>query len=147
MKIIFLTLQSATKIVKRSLYISIYNGLFALPKAEFIQYLFDEGGISELRYVRDMIFPPLKRRHNLPNAGALINRIHRNSEKDKLVKDIFTLYYFGKGNSKTLPKSLLKAPEVAQKSAQTDTESELNIATEKPSRKTVCNKMSVCRKP
>ena len=40
------------------------------------------------------------------------------------MKDIYTLYFFGEGNSKTLPKSLLKAPEVAQKSAQTDIESE-----------------------
>ena len=48
---IFLTIQSATKIVKL-----IYNDFFALPKAEFIQHLFDQGGISQLRYVRDMIF-------------------------------------------------------------------------------------------
>ena len=44
--------------------------------------------------------------------------------KDKLVKDIYTLYSFGEGNSKTLPKPLLKAPEVAQKSAQTGNEIE-----------------------
>ena len=52
---IFLTLQSATnsQIVGLKL---IYNDFFALPKAEFIQHLFDQGGISELRYVRDMIF-------------------------------------------------------------------------------------------
>ena len=49
---IFLTVQSATNIVKL-----MYNNLFALPKAEFIQHPFDEGGISELRYIRDMIFP------------------------------------------------------------------------------------------
>ena len=48
---IFLTLQSATKIVKL-----IYNDLFALPKTELLQHLFDQGGISELRYVRDRIF-------------------------------------------------------------------------------------------
>ena len=66
---IFLTLQSATKIVKL-----IYNDLFALPKAEFIQHLFDQGGISELKYVRDMIFSIVKRRQNIPNAGILINR-------------------------------------------------------------------------
>ena len=116
---IFLTLQNATKIVKL-----VYNDFFALPKAEFIQHLFDQGGISELRYVRDMIFSIVKRRHNIPNAGILINRIHGDSVKDKLVKDIYTLYSFGEGNSKTLPKSLLKSPEVAQKSAQTDIESE-----------------------
>ena len=66
----------------------------------------------------------MKRRHNIPNVGILINRIHGDSVKDKLVKDIYTLYSFGEGNSETLPKSLLKAPEVAQKSAQTDIESE-----------------------
>ena len=59
----------------------------------------------------------MKRRHNIPNAWILINRIHGNSVKDKLVKDIYTFYSFGEGNSKTLPKSLLKVPEVAQKSA------------------------------
>ena len=37
---------------------------------------------------------------------------------------IYTLYSFGEGNSETLPKSLLKAQEVAQKSAQTDIKSE-----------------------
>ena len=118
---IFLTLQNATKIVKL-----VSNDVFALPKAEFIQHLFDQGGISELRYVRDMNFSIVKRRHSIPNAG--INRIHGDSVKsihgdsvkDKLVKDIYTLYSFGEGNFKTLPKSLLKAPEVAQ----TDIESE-----------------------
>ena len=70
------------------------------------------------------MFYTVKRRHNIPNAGILINRIHGDSVKDKLVKDIHTLYSFGEGNSGTLPKSLLKAPEVAQKSAQTDIESE-----------------------
>ena len=44
---IVLTLQNATKIVKL-----VYNDFFALPKAEFIQHLFDQGGISELRYLR-----------------------------------------------------------------------------------------------
>ena len=83
---IFLTLQSATKIVKL-----IYNDLFALTKAEFIQHLFDQGGISELRYVRDMIFSIVKWRHNKPNAGILINRIHGDSVENKLVKDIYTL--------------------------------------------------------
>ena len=87
---IFLTLQSATKIVKLT-----YNDLFVLPKAEFIQHLLDQGGISELRYVRDMIFSIVKWRHNIPNAGILINRIHGDSVKDKLVKDIYTLYSFG----------------------------------------------------
>ena len=67
-----------------------------------------------------MIFSIMKWHHNIPNAGILINRVHGDSVKDKLVKDIYTLYSFGEGNSKTLPKSLLKA----QKSAQMDTESE-----------------------
>ena len=66
----------------------------------------------------------MKRRHNIPKAGIFINRIHGDSVKDKLVKDIYTPYCFGEGNTKTLPKSLLKAPELAQKSAQTDIESE-----------------------
>ena len=71
-----------------------------------------------------MIFSIVKRRQNIPNAGILINRIHGDSVKDKLVKDIYILCSFGERNSKTLPESLLKAPEVAQKSAQTDIESE-----------------------
>ena len=102
-----MTFQSATKIVKL-----IYNDYFALLKAEFFQHLFD------------MIFSIVKRRHNIPSAGIVINRIHEDYVKDKLVKDIYTLYSFGEGNSKTLPRSLLKAPEVAQKSAPTDIESE-----------------------
>ena len=132
---IFLTLQSATKIVKL-----IYNDLFALPKAEFIQHLFDQGGISELRYVRDMMFAIEKRCHNIPNTGILINRIHGDSVKDKLVKDIYTLYSFGEGNSRTLPKSLLKAPEAAQKSAQTDIESEQTSLLKSLVEKNICNK-------
>ena len=63
---IFLTLQSATKIVKLK-----NNDLFALPKAELIQHLSDQGGISELRYVRDMIFSIVKRRHNIPKCWDL----------------------------------------------------------------------------
>ena len=133
---IFLTLQSATKIVKL-----IYNDLFALPKAESFQHLFDQGRISELRYVRDMIFSIVKRRHSIPNAGILINRIHGDSVKDKLVKDIYTLYTFGEGNSKTLPKSLLKAPEVAQKSGQTDIESEQTSLLKSLVEKNICNKI------
>ena len=132
---IFFTLQSATKIVKL-----IYNNLFALLKAEFIQYLFDQGGISELRYVRDMIFFIVKRRHNLPNAETLMNRIHGDSVKDKLVKDIHTHYSFGQEYSKTLPKSLLKALEVAQKSAQTDIESEQTSLLKSPDEETYVTK-------
>ena len=67
---IFLTLQSATKMVKL-----IYNHLFALSKVEIIQHQFDQVGISELRYVGDMIFFIVKRRSNIPNAGILINRM------------------------------------------------------------------------
>ena len=115
---IFLTIPSAMKIVKL-----IYNDLFALHNTEFLENLFDQGGISQLEYVRDMIFSIVKRRHNLPNAGTLIKIIHGDPVNNKLVKDIFTLYSFGEGNSKTLPKSLLKAPEVAQKSVQMDIES------------------------
>ena len=76
---IFLTLQSATKIVKL-----IFYDLSDLPKAEFIQHMFDQGGISELKYVRDMIFSIVKRRHNIPNAGILTNRIHGDSVKISL---------------------------------------------------------------
>ena len=57
----------------------IYNDFFALPKAEFIQNLFHQGDISELRYIRDMTFSIARRRHNLPNIGTLINRIHVNT--------------------------------------------------------------------
>ena len=116
---ISLTLQNAVKIVQL-----VYNNFFALSKAEFIQHLFDQDGTSELRYAYDMIFSIVKWCCNILNAGILINRIHGDSVKDKLVKDIYTLYSFGEGNSKTLLKSLLKAPEVAQKPAQTDAESE-----------------------
>ena len=48
--------------------------LFTLSKNDFMKTLHDLGSIHELRYLRDMIFATVRRRHNLLKAGHLINR-------------------------------------------------------------------------
>ena len=99
--------------------VQIYHELFTLSKNDFIKALHDLGSIHELRYVRDMIFATVRRRHNLSNAGHLINRSN-SALKEKLIKGIYTLFAFGEGTVKSMPKSLLKPPDLANAETQTD---------------------------
>ena len=99
------TIQRATKLV-----VKIYHELFSLSKNDFIIALHNLGSIHELRHVRDMIFATLRRRHNLSKAGHLINRTNSDNLKEKLIKDIYTLFAPGEGTVKSMPKSLLKPP-------------------------------------
>ena len=84
------TIQGATKLI-----VQIYYELFTLSKNDFIKALHDLGSIHELRYVPDMIFGTIRRRHNLSKAGHLINRSDSDNVKEKLV--------FLPFNSKKLP--------------------------------------------
>ena len=93
---------------------------FRFLKNDFIEALHDLGSIHELRYVRDTIFATERRRHNLSKTGHLINRTNSDNLKEKLIKDIYTLFAFGKGTVKSMPKSLLKPPDLANAETQTD---------------------------
>ena len=98
----------------------IYHELFSLSKSGFIEALHDLGGRHELRYVRDMIFVTVRRRHNLSKAGHLINRTNSDNLKEKHIKDIYILFAFGEGTVKSIPKSLLKPSDLASAETQTD---------------------------
>ena len=71
--------------------VQIYHELFSLSKNDFIEALHDLGSMYELRYVCDMIFATVRRRHNLSKGGHLINRTNSDNLKEKLIKDIYTL--------------------------------------------------------
>ena len=62
----------------------------------------------------------VRRRHNLSKVGHLIDRSSSDNLKEKLIKDIYTLFPFGEGTVKSMPKSLLKPPNVANAETQTD---------------------------
>ena len=115
------TIQRTTRLV-----VQIYHELFSLSENDFIDALHDLGNIHELRYVRDMIFGTVRRRHNLSKAGHLINRTDSDSLKEKLIKGIYTLLAFGEGTVKSIPKSLLKPPDLANAGTQTGMVCDLN---------------------
>ena len=115
------TIQRATRLV-----VQIYHKLFSLSKNNFIEALHDCGSIQELRCVRDLIFATVRRRRNLSKAGHLINRTNNDNLKEKLIKDISTLFTFGEGTVKSMPKSLLKPPDLANAETQTDVVCDLN---------------------
>ena len=108
-------IQGATKLM-----VQIYHELFTISKNDFIKALHDLGSIHELRYVHDMIFATVRRRHNLSNAGHLINMSNSDNLKEKLIKGIYTLFAFGEGTVKSMPKSLLKPRDLANAETQTD---------------------------
>ena len=115
------TIQRATRLV-----VQIYHELLSLSENDFIEALHDLGSIHMLRYVRDMIFATVRRRHNLSRADHLINRTNSDTLKEKLVKDIYTLFAFGEGTVQSMPKSLLKPPDLANPEPQTDVVCDLN---------------------
>ena len=109
------TIQGATKLM-----VQIYHELFTLSKNDFIKALHNLGSIHELRYIRDMIFATIRRRHNLSKAGHLINRSNSDNLKEKLINYIYTLFAFSEGTVKSMPKSLLKPPDLANAETQSD---------------------------
>ena len=101
---IFLTLQRSTAAVFK-----IYNEYFAMPKNDFITGLSDLCCITELRYVRDILYAIVKRKLNVNNLGQLTERRSGTDVKDNLVEDVYNLYSFGEGSLHCLPKSMFKA--------------------------------------
>ena len=65
--------------------------------------------VTELRYVRDMMYPMVKRRTSAGQLGQLVDRKSGDHLKDKLIKDIYNLYLFGEGSVSALPKHMLKS--------------------------------------
>ena len=64
--------------------------------------------MSELRYVRDMVYSLVKRKLNHKNIGHLCERRSGPNVKENLVKDIYNLYSLGEESIQSLPKSMLK---------------------------------------
>ena len=90
---IFLTVQRSIKAISL-----IYNNLFAKAKNDFIAELSEYSSVSELRYIRDMMY--------------------------SLVKDIYNLYSLGEESIQSLPKSMLK-PDSKNRHQESQTDSVL----------------------
>ena len=82
---IFLVLQRSTFTMYK-----IYNELFGKTRADFISQLSESCDVTELRYVRDMLYTVIKRRNGSNQLGPLVERKSGESLKDKLVKDTIT---------------------------------------------------------
>ena len=54
-----------------------------------------------------MISATVRHRHKLSKAGHQINRTSSDNLKEKLIKDIYTLFAFSEDTVKSMPKSLL----------------------------------------
>ena len=114
---IFLALQSSTLTVYK-----IYNELFGKTRADFISQLSESCDVTELRYVRDMLYTVIKRRTGSNRLGPVVERKSGESLKDKLVKDIYNLYCFGEGSLSSLPKQMMKSDSrYVSQEVQTDT--------------------------
>ena len=100
---IFLTVQRSTKAI-----CLIYNDLLAKAKNDFIAELSEYSSVSELRYVRDMVYSLVKRKLNHKNIGHLCERRSGPNVKENLVKDIYNLYSLGEESIQSLPQSMLK---------------------------------------
>ena len=102
---IFLVLQRSTFTMYK-----IYNELFGKTRADFISQLSESCDVTELRYVRDMLYTVIKRRTASDQLGPLVERKSGESLKDKLVKDIYNLYCFGEGSlQSSLPTQMMKS--------------------------------------
>ena len=97
----FMILQRATTIVK-----NIYFDYYALPKADFLQNVEGLSNEMELCYARDMIHSIFKRRKRF--SGQLAERKKCDGVRDKLSKDICTLFSYGKGSLPAIPKNMLR---------------------------------------
>ena len=63
--------------------------------------------VKELRYVRDMMYPMIRRRTSAGQLGMLVDRKSGDNLKDKLIKDIYNPYLFGEGSITALPKHMV----------------------------------------
>ena len=100
----FLVLQRSTSTLHR-----INNEHFGKPRSEFMAHLADSCDVIELRYVRDMMFSIIKRRTKSNQLARLVDGKSGEHLKDKLIKDIYSLYCFGEGSLTSLPKHMLKS--------------------------------------
>ena len=64
--------------------------------------------MSELHYVRDIVYSLVKRKLNHKNIGLLCERRSSLNVKENLVKDIHNFYSLGEESIQSLPKSILK---------------------------------------
>ena len=74
---IFLVLQKSTLTMYK-----IYNELFGKTRADFISHLSDSYDVTELRYVRDMLYTVIKRRAGFNQLGPLVERKSGENLKD-----------------------------------------------------------------
>ena len=87
----------------------IYNELFGKTRADFISHLSESCDVTELRYVRDMLYTVIKKKTGSNQLGPLAERKSGENFKDKIVKDIYNLYCFGEGSLSSLPKQMMKS--------------------------------------
>ena len=97
---IFLTVQRSTKA-----FCLIYNDLFAKAKNDFIAELSEYSSVSELRYVRDMVYSQVKRKLNHKNIGHLCEQRSGPNVKENIVRDIYNLYSLGEESIRHFPKA------------------------------------------
>ena len=87
----------------------IYTELFVKSKNEFMSELSNNCDVKELRYVRDMMYPMIRRRTSVGQLGLLVDRKSGHNLKDKQIKDIYNLYLFGEGSTTASPKHMFKS--------------------------------------
>ena len=85
---------------------NIYFDYYALSKADFLKNVEGLGNEMELRYARDMIHSIVKRHKRF--SGQLAERKKCDGIKDKLSKDIYTLFSYGEGSLPAIPKNMLR---------------------------------------
>ena len=98
----FLIVQRSTLIVSR-----FYNELFDKPKTEFLTELSGACDVAELRFVQDIMYSIVKKRTASGHLGPLVER-KSGDLKEKLLKDVYSLYLFGEGTIASLPKKCLR---------------------------------------
>ena len=79
-------------VVKKVSLCPLIEELFVKPKNEFMSELSNNCDVTELRYVRDMMYPMVKRCTSAGQLGQLVDRKSGDHLKDKLIKDIYNLY-------------------------------------------------------
>ena len=94
----------------------IYNEVFGKTRADFVSHLSESCDVTELRYVRDMLYIVIKRRTGSNQLEPLVENL-----KDKMVNDIYNLYCFGEGSLSSLPKQMMKSDSrYVRQEVQTD---------------------------
>ena len=101
---IFLVLQRS-----RLTMCKIYNELFGKTTADFISHLSKSCDVTELRYVRDMLYTVIKKKNWFqPAWSSGREKICREFE-GQMVEYIYNLYCFGEGSLSSLPEQMMKS--------------------------------------